>query len=138
MLLRADFSLAGSDYKYPGNNKVLFYAPGFTNYGQSKIAIHGNEYFEHANLSGHFSSDPATILQDTAASVEAVKSFGAYGTVIIQTHGWFWKDELPSSESIPVFRSGTIVPYPYWYDAVTDSQPDNPYWYLDSPEAMDL
>jgi len=53
------------------------------------------------------------------ASVEAVKSFGDYGTVIINTHGWFTDPERPKhprpGHLAPGFRTGTVngtVEYP--------------------------
>ena len=37
-----------------------------------------------------FSPDPASIVKDTSATLEAVKKWGDYGTVIIHTHGGLW------------------------------------------------
>ncbi|MEN8136015.1 MAG: hypothetical protein ABFS18_10860 [Thermodesulfobacteriota bacterium] len=117
-------------YKYPGNNKVLIYAPGYTYMDQYKIADDGKDAF---GLAEHFSSE-TKILPDTEASIEEVKSFGDYGTVIIHTHGWFWRDNRPVSERIPVFRSGTKVPKHWAVCDYLDCPPD----YIGKATAMDL
>ncbi len=111
-----------NELKYPGNDKILMYAPGYSGWGtgdedeeQDLIADDAVDFFEGAkSYSAHL---PITLLQDHQASVEAVRRFDKYGTVIINTHGWWWKyisgdiygDDIPNYEGpTPVFRTGTV------------------------------
>lgn len=103
------------EYKYPSNSKVLFYAPGFSTPDdlQDAITRDGQEFFNNAV---HFNAD-VTPLRDRAASVEAVKSFGDYGTVILHTHGWYWTypwedDQEESNLNYSCFRTGSLVQFP--------------------------
>lgn len=106
-------STCAIEYKYPSNNKILVYAPGFSGTidgQQNYIAEWASEEYFPKSYYFRFDLENSVLLKDRQASVDAVKSFGNYGTVIIHTHGWFWKDELPANDKIPVFRTGTIVP----------------------------
>lgn len=101
-------SQANDFYKYPANNKVLVYAPGYNTPKdrQNDIADDALKLFSNAS---HFGTNP-NILPDNQASLDAVKSFGTYGTVIIHTHGWFFPvDFIPDSWGVPGFRTGTEV-----------------------------
>ncbi|WP_028585108.1 hypothetical protein [Desulfogranum mediterraneum] len=98
-----------SEYRYPGNSKVLLYAPGYStpNDEQKDIADDGQEVFFEAEHFNTFTS-PVAILGDAAASVEMVKKFGDYGTVIMHTHGWYW-DSTTGIGPFPGFRTGTVA-----------------------------
>ena len=98
----------GIEFKYPGNTKVLVFAPGYDTPSdtQEEIAIKTDAFFYNA---AHFSANfPLDIRKNEAASVELVKSFDDYGTVIIHTHGWFW-DSGTGVGPYPGFRTGTVA-----------------------------
>ncbi|MBU4263597.1 MAG: hypothetical protein KKC76_17215 [Proteobacteria bacterium] len=60
------------------------------------------------------------VKSDPDASLEMVKSFGDYGTVIIHTHGWYWMDILPEAWKRPGFRTGTVVDWDQMFSHLSD------------------
>jgi len=92
--------LAAAEYKYPGNDKVMIFAPGYDYPCSEEVDQKGlydiakDTIFPMAKFF-NVQPDDITGLKNTEASVEAVKSFGQYGTVIIHTHGWFTDPQNP-------------------------------------------
>lgn len=87
-----NISALPDNIKNPGNNKLLIFAPGYTsthNGRQNQIADHAQNRFSNAAYMT-FSPDPAVITQDANASLDVIKKWGDYGTVIIHTHGAYW------------------------------------------------
>ena len=118
------------EYRYPANNKVLFYAPGYGLGGadatteekeQYKVTQAGLALFKEFTLFGTKEEGRVALINESA-SVNAVRSFGDYGTVVIHTHGYFWAEpweydnEMPPSPNptTPGFRSGTVVTFSDW------------------------
>ncbi len=97
-----------AEFKYPANNKVLLYAPGYSAFDsderQDKITDNAIKLFDNAK---HFNAS-ITSVKDAAASVDLVKQFGSYGAVIMHTHGWYW-DSSTGTGPFPAFRTGTVA-----------------------------
>ena len=83
-----NISALPDNIKNPGNNKLLIYGPGYSD-GQDKIVDHAQTSFNNA---AHmtFDPDPPVIMKDANASLDLVKNWGDYGTVIMHTHGGYW------------------------------------------------
>ncbi len=86
--------------KFPGNDKLLIFAPFYDadlklDANAAKSSFDNSVYME-------FSPKPAVITKNSSASLDAVKTWGNYGTVIIDSHGGLWGGEV-------VISSGTTV-----------------------------
>lgn len=95
-------SLLPASYQSPGNNKLLIYAPSYSE-GQNEIADYANVRFDHAT-SVALTPGPPVITTDAAASLDVVKEWGTYGTVILHTHGGYWSVD---ARNYVVFLTGT-------------------------------
>lgn len=97
-------SILPEDIRYSGNSKLLIFAPGYDDASpQDKIADHAKSQFGNSAL---FETDPnpPVITKNTNASLDVVKQWADYGTIIIHTHGAFDSGVTPKQV---VFKSGT-------------------------------
>lgn len=123
ILLSISMEAHSAEYRYPANDKLLLYAPGYSTPDdkQDAIADKGLDLFEKA---AHFNASLAPPFKDEAASVELVKQFGEYGTIIMHTHVWWWPFEwtyFPEHTfHLPGFRTGTVVSFS------EDGEPNDP------------
>lgn len=76
-----------SDAKYPGNDKVLIFAP-FYSAPKIEIPNYAKNRFQNSVFMG-FSFNSPPITKDSAASLENVKLWGDYGAVILNGHGGY-------------------------------------------------
>lgn len=77
------------NYKSPGNDKLLIYAPGYSDASpQNKIADHAKSRFGSAEYM-KFDPESPVITKDSSASLGIVDDWGDYGTVIMHTHGGY-------------------------------------------------
>lgn len=89
-----------ADYKSPGNDKLLIFAPGYSDASpQDKIADHAKSQFDNAEFM-EFDPNPVTITKDSAASLAVVKTWGNYGTVIMHTHGGYLNDSAGNKKVV--------------------------------------
>ena len=97
--------ISAGDLRYPGNEQLLIFAPGYDD-GQNQIADHAQSQFEDSEF---FESDPnpPVITENSSASLEVVKNWDDYGTIIIHTHGGFDHDPIGESTDQVNFKSGT-------------------------------
>jgi len=79
------------DAKYPGNDKVLVWGPGYNVPGdaQNGIVTHAVSLFNGAEYMS-FTPTPVSITARGNASLEQVKTWGNYGTIVMHTHGGLW------------------------------------------------
>jgi len=76
-----------ADYKGPGNDKLLIFAPGYNNADpQQGIADHARSQFDNTEYI-EFNPSPSIITMDDNASLEQISHWGDYGTVVMHTHG---------------------------------------------------
>ncbi len=95
-----------ADYKGPGNDKLLIFAPGYNNADpQRGIADHAQSQFNNTEYM-KFDPTPPQITPDSNASLEVIKHWGDYGTVIMHTHGGLWS---LNGVNLVVLVSGTPV-----------------------------
>ena len=106
-LTAAVISQLPDEIETPGNNKVLIYAPGYTDShdecdeGQDPPCGRQNAISDHANNrlgSAAYMDFNITRLHDDAASLDVVKSWGNYGAIFIHTHGAYttaWINKYP-------------------------------------------
>lgn len=93
-------SVLPENYKTLGNDKLLIFAPGYNSIDrQNQIADSAKELFDDSQYMT-FDPKPSKITQDSQASLDVVKHWGDYGTVIIHTHS----KEIDGSV---YFQSGT-------------------------------
>jgi len=93
-------------YKSPGNDRLLIFGPGYNNADpQRGIVDHAlNRFADPEYMS--FDPLPVAAVTDADASLEMVKQWGDYGTVVMHTHGGLWT--LNGSQQV-VLVSGTPV-----------------------------
>lgn len=108
------------DYKGPGNDKLLIFAPGYNNADpQRGIADHAQSQFNNTEYMT-FDPDPPLLTEDENASLEVIKHWGDYGTVIMHTHGGLWS--LNGTDQV-VLLSGTPATlwnqFSYMLDLIT-------------------
>lgn len=94
-----------NDAKFPGNDKLLIFA---SSYGTGWLpwelhfdADDAKNYFDNS-VYMEFSPNPPIITKNSAANLDVVKTWGNYGTVIVDGHGGFWDSEV-------VIQTGTEV-----------------------------
>ncbi len=78
-----------SDYQSPSNDKVLIYAPGYSApapHRQNQVADQALSAFDFAEFMT-FKPAPLRITMDAAASLENIKTWGNFSTIIVHTHG---------------------------------------------------
>lgn len=93
-----------ANFKSPGNDKLLIFAPGYNNPDPQKgIADHALTQFNNTEYIT-FSPNPPVITPDASASLELIKHWGDYGTVVMHTHGGLW--DLNGTKQV-VLVSGT-------------------------------
>lgn len=97
--------------QFPGSDKILLFAPEYTDSGFTANSEHAKTRFNYAVFMT-FDPKPPTILKDTAASLEEIKKWGDYGFVLIDTHGSVFDtdtdgDGVDDAQHV-VLRSGTI------------------------------
>lgn len=95
-----------ADVKLPGNDKLLIYAPYYNTQGYGDASDTAQTKFG-ARQFMEFVPNPPVIMSDANASVELVKTWGDYGTVIVETHGGFW--DVPSPDSFGKYSNPTVV-----------------------------
>jgi len=82
------------DYKGPGNDKLLIFGPGYQAADpQNAIVEHAQSQFNNTEYMT-FDPNPPVITARENASLEVVKHWGDYGTVIIHTHGGVWNGQV--------------------------------------------
>ena len=97
-----------ADAKGPGNDKLLIWGPGYqTADPQNAIVEHAQTQFNNTEYMT-FSPDPPVITGGASATLETVKQWGNYGTVIIHTHGGLW--DLNGNKQV-VLVTGTPVTF---------------------------
>ncbi len=98
-----------AQYKSPGNDRLLIFGPGYNNSDpQRGIVDHAlNRFADPEYMS--FDPHPVAATTDADASLEMIKRWGDYGTVIMHTHGGLWS--LNGSQQV-VLVSGT--PATFW------------------------
>lgn len=93
-----------ANVKAPGNDKLLIFGPGYQAPDpQNGIVEHARTQFGGAEYLS-FTPAPPTITAREAASLEVVKQWGNYGTIVMHTHGGLWS--LGASQQV-VLLSGT-------------------------------
>lgn len=103
-----------SDAQYTNDTNVLIYAPfydsTFENNPLHQVADYASTRLSNSAFT-NFSPNPVPILKDANASLNAIKSWGDYGAVILDTHGGYWT--FPNQPSIVVLATGEpIMPNP--------------------------
>lgn len=87
------------------NDKVLIFAPGYSDDSpQNEIADYAQSRFNQSEYL-FFDHQPVAITKDSAASLELIKHWGDYETVILHTHGGVWG--LPNAGQEVFLQSGT-------------------------------
>lgn len=96
------------DYKGPGNDKVLIFAPGYDEADrQNQIADSAINIFNNAAYMS-FTPTPLSITKNASASLDSIKTWGNYGAVVIHTHGGNLTDPKSKTDKV-VLLSGTKV-----------------------------
>lgn len=95
-----------AQYKNPGNDRLLIFGPGYSNASpQAGIVDHALSQFADPEYM-RFEPNPVTAIKDGDASLELIKQWGDYGTVVMHTHGNLWS--LNGSDQV-ILISGTPV-----------------------------
>jgi len=95
--------------KMPGNDKLLIFGPGYQAPDpQNGIVEHARTRFGGAEYMS-FVPNPPVITARENASLELVKQWGNYGTIVMHTHGGLWN--LAGTQQV-VLVSGT--PASWW------------------------
>lgn len=99
-----------ASYQYPANNKVLLFAPGYSKFDPPQDEIYDSalDLFNDAKF---FKGEVKPGMTNENASVEIVKSFSDYGTVIIHAHGRIWESKDNPGIIQTGFRTGVIAGY---------------------------
>lgn len=79
-----------ANFKTPGNDKLLIFGPGYQAPDpQNGIVEHARTQFGGAEYMT-FDPNPPVITARENASLELVKQWGNYGTIVMHTHGGLW------------------------------------------------
>jgi len=105
-----------ANYESPSNDKVLLFAPGYSTPGdrQNQVAEEASNAFDFAAFMD-FKPNPLSITADSAASLENIKTWGQFSTIIVHTHGLvvsrgFASPQVGLTTGTPSSaRSGTIL-----------------------------
>lgn len=94
------------EYKTVGNDKLLIFAPGFYYpEPQNIIAVIAKDKFDRSEYT-FFDPKPSKITTGQDASLELMKHWGDYGTVILHAHGGVWEAAADKSLQVTI-ESGT-------------------------------